>query len=514
MFLNTGGAPVIRVSSDGQRISASGPTSWGEPGDGSAGWQWDGSELRAWAGDGGAPLLYLGSRPDGITVSPSLAAIAHLDRPALDRLAWTTFQYLGYFVGEDTPFRDIRALAPAAMVVFNRAGLQRSAPRPVYDSEPPSPNSLERFQALMDRSVRRAAARSEGAVRVELSAGLDSRHVLGQLRASGVDVAECVTSFKYPPDDLDETALARCVADQVGVPWRMVPSPQDRVSAEISAAHVQGLCSDGGAWSLFRADPSFAPTGPTVWYSGTGGDALTGRLPGGAWLQAPGSDGAASASVDDCVDRGNFAEAARMLLARSRRARTLLPLLARRFDITLAPLDAVVERVAAEIEVHRRAGDPLAAFLLWNGVRRNVVPAVTGLLRPGDAARLPFMDGEVVHFLLSLAPRRRYRGFHQAAIAAYPFTAIPTASDAPPARSRRQTLHAFAHVTQFHRDLAPALYALGGPSDGLFADVAALESPRQMALALTNALQWLMTCRWLDGAATPDWREAIAAVPR
>ncbi len=522
------GEPFVRVSLDAGRLVMSGCSSFGAIAGPAGGWQWDGSTLIARAGDSSAGLLFLHVRPDGVTLSPSIHAMARVDRLRVDVLSWSTYQYLGYYLGEDTPFADVFALRPGAHVRFTRAGLTRSAARPAYDRESLSlPAAVERFACLFSRATTRMADAGGVAARhVELSGGLDSRHILAELLRLGVDVAACVTSHKYPPDHDDETRIALRVARRAGVRWCYQPPPPDRASAEVDAAVRQGLCSDGGAWWLFREGVHDAPghpakhvperspegaTAPFAWFNGVGGDMLAGRVPGPNWMRTREHPTPVRDVVDAHLRRGELDAVARLFLTRSRRGRFLVPAMARRFGLTVASMDDMAARVAEELALHIDAGDPLASFLLWNGVRRKNVPAATRLVRDGDDVCMPFLDPAIVRFLLSLGPRLRYPDFHASLMARYGWTDIPVMGEGarpPMAARQRSMITNVRHFLTYRagvRHLEGAVDRSAGSLTGsLVEDLLAMRSPRLIGALLTNALQWTQIQQWVHRS---DYRE-------
>ena len=93
----------------GHRIAA-------DPDDGIfAEWQWDGERLTAKNGRYGFYPVYYYARNKEFVLSPTIKRIlesgadASLDYPAL-----AVFLRLGFFIGEDTPFKHIKALPPSA----------------------------------------------------------------------------------------------------------------------------------------------------------------------------------------------------------------------------------------------------------------------------------------------------------------------------------------------------------------------------------------------------------------
>lgn len=97
-------------------------------------WNWDGAMLTAANERYGMYPLYCYSAPHAAGLSPSIPLlIAQGADAALDHAALAVFLRLGFFIGEDTPFRHIRALPPGASLCWDGAlrlaSAGRAAPR-------------------------------------------------------------------------------------------------------------------------------------------------------------------------------------------------------------------------------------------------------------------------------------------------------------------------------------------------------------------------------------------------
>src|SRR4051812_19658994 len=88
-------------------------------------WRWDGETLVVRNDPFGLIPAFVYRRGREIAVSTSLQKL--LDEGArsnIDHAALAVFLRLGFFVGDDTPFEDIRALPPGATLVWNHAGCE------------------------------------------------------------------------------------------------------------------------------------------------------------------------------------------------------------------------------------------------------------------------------------------------------------------------------------------------------------------------------------------------------
>ena len=148
-----------------------------EPPDGIyAEWQWDGAELVVRNDRYGVSPLFFAVQRDSVAVSPSIATLLAAGAPAdLDEAALAVFLRLGFFVGDDTPFRHIRAVPPGAVFHWSDGRLWAAGdytiPRPVDLSRD---QALDGFVTLFHEAMARRLPADERAV-VPLSGGRDSR---------------------------------------------------------------------------------------------------------------------------------------------------------------------------------------------------------------------------------------------------------------------------------------------------------------------------------------------------
>src|SRR5258706_5312106 len=141
-----------------------------------------------WRGDGGAVRfepcryglrpLYYHAAPDRFLIAPSIATLLALGAPTeLDAAAVAVYLRFENFLGEDTPFKHIRALPPAATLRWDgtlsvRGTLHRPPPQPIARAVAAAEYG-RRFPAAIERAA-------SAPVVVPLSGGFDSRHTAPQ----------------------------------------------------------------------------------------------------------------------------------------------------------------------------------------------------------------------------------------------------------------------------------------------------------------------------------------------
>lgn len=405
-------------------------------------WYWDGHALLAENDRLGFYPLFYALRPDGIALSPSLLRLLATGVPAdLDEGALATFFRLGFFLGEDTPFRAVRLLPPG--------GSLRWTPRS-FDVAGgcwiPRPQSLSR-EAAMDlysetfrQAITEAAADGEAAV--PLSGGRDSRHILLALSAIGAPPQVCYSVRHYPPKPDEDADIASRVSARVNVPHVVIPQSQRRLAAETRKNRLTHFCSLEHAWILALADRVAADGAGMTLYDGIGGDVLSAGL-----------------LLDerrlDLFARGRLEELAEMLLGDDGYVVYLLP----RNALRRMGREPARARLVQELARHVDAANPWASFLFWNRTRRSVAVSPFGILHPACRVTTPFLHPVVYELLASLpATMMLDHQFHTETIA----RAFPDFADVPYERTDSRQAAGGASYRQFATDIIRYTLHTGG----------------------------------------------------
>jgi asparagine synthetase B (glutamine-hydrolysing) len=366
-------------------------------------WRWDGEQL-AVANDryGFQPLFYF-TRPGEIGLAPAVQTL--LDRGAPRDLDWdalAVFLRLGFFLGEDTPFRAIRAVPPGAVCRWSRTGLVAQGRPPSW----PETRHLDRaaalstFQELFAEAVRRR--RPEGPFALLLSGGRDSRHILFELCRQGFkpDLAATVDL----PQSTDGR-VAAAVAAELGLRHLRVPAPQRSLTLEQHKNRETHFCADEHAWILPLRDSLQGHF--DILYDGIGGDVLS----AGLFLDP---------EALSLFRVGRLADLARALFAREHPV-PVVPRLLNAETARKLGEERAVERLTAELRRHAGAPNPCGSFFFWNRTRREIALSPFSIF---GAFRVfaPFLDHDVVDFLGALpADLFLDHTFHDQVIAqAYP----------------------------------------------------------------------------------------------
>ncbi len=439
---------------NGQRVTAGTPCARIVPsgrtrenraaGDPFAEWRWDGTSLRIVADRYGiCPLFYVDGGHE-FAVARSIDALLAIRRSAaLDHDAVAAFLRLGFFLDEDTPFRAIRSLAPAASIEWQDGHLRVSTSRP-----PASPLRISRAAAI-DGYVdlfRQAIARRlpDTDFYLPLSGGRDSRHMLFELARAGRRPRLCVTVDRHRLGYEDERDVARHVARAVGVEHRGLGATPLGIAPDRWAIRQQQYCSDEGGWYKPCADLLQRDT--TASYDGIGGD---------MWAECSFNTPAQS----DLFGVADANEIARRLLDYWRRDAYIDVLLSAPAYREMSG-ERAIARVAESVRSHQASPNPLASFYFWNRTRRKIALMPLGVLSRLHV-HCPFLDGDLFDFVSNLPADVMRRGsFHTDVVArAFPELGHLPYSSAGQGRQRASDLGAnLAYVAGFlaHGSLVPA----------------------------------------------------------
>lgn len=436
----------IRIRADG--VTVSGPPSFrvgqplGEQGI-FAEWRWDGTSLHVRNDRYGFQPLYYWISETGVALSTSIDRLVAVGAPAeLDHTAIAVLLRLGFMVGEDTPYRHIRALPPGARLTW-QAGEVRMT------HELPSPplrqisraDAVERHIELFRAAVRRRAE-LPGTLALPLSGGQDSRHILLELVDCGRPPAFCVTARYHPPRATPDAETASELAAFLGIPHEVVEQPPSFVQTLLRHQRVTGFCTLTPSFFMMAVADLLATRADVV-FDGIGGDVLS----AGLFLDVERVQLFRAGRLTELADRllsgfnggGGYNE---VTLERAFGPRRL-----QRFSRSSA-----VERVTAELARHAGTANPMTSFAFFNRTRRDIALIPFAMLSPVVAVQCPYLDADFYDFMASLpAEMLLDRTFHAECIA----RAFPRVACIPYAPWRNASAAAGAeHYRRLARELS------------------------------------------------------------
>jgi asparagine synthase (glutamine-hydrolysing) len=350
-------------------------------------WSWDGARLLARNDRYGFQPLYYFARDGEIGLSPSLPRLVLEGAPTeIDEAALAVFIRTGFFIGEDTPFRTIRALPPDATLAWSGAGLRISGgltlarPQRLRRSE-----AVDGYITLFREAVRRRIPTADDFA-VPLSGGRDSRHILLELCESGNRPRFCLTVRHHPPRTDDDAEIAAELTSALGIEHVVLDQTQPRLNAELRKNLETNFCTDEG--TAFMPMGDYLAGKARAVFDGIGGDVLSGDLFNHASRLA-------------CFESGRLTElAGDVLWAEARAVALLSGDQRRRFGRDLA-----MSRVISELEKHAEAASPVVSFIFWNRARRSTALFPSCFYGANIEKLCPYIDHALFEFLMSLPAR-------------------------------------------------------------------------------------------------------------
>ena len=350
-------------------------------------WHWNGERLTVANCPLGMHPLFWRELPHGVAVATSptelLEPPVQLDYPAL-----AVFVRLGWFIGNDTPFKGITQLAPNSSLTWTaEEGVQ------LHIGERPSaaPLSIGRSAAMRAYAelFRQAIARCQPVDErffLPISGGRDSRHIALALHELGVRPVALGT-LKHLPGRADEDVrVGKLLAEALDVPHVVLEQPRFYVRNIERLLRDTALCADDGAQMYPLID--WLKSNAAVTFDGIAGDMMsTGVFQHGDLAQM--------------FLRGDMDVAARELFRRWKRS-----VHGWQYAVGRNMADALSEEVAhahlvEELERHRDNHNPSRAFFFWNRTRREIALQPFSTYR-GLRVETPFLDPDLWHFLESL----------------------------------------------------------------------------------------------------------------
>jgi asparagine synthase (glutamine-hydrolysing) len=348
-----------------------------------ASWSWDGDTARVHNDRYGMYPFYYSASPDRLALSPSVNTLLSLGIPTdLDEAALAVFIRLGFFVGEDTPFRAIRALPPDATFEWRHGQLHvKGAPTLPRAQHFSRDAAIAGYIELFREAVFRQRVPDDDFA-VPLSGGRDSRHILLELCRTGHRPRFAVTMRHFPPLSDEDATVAGQVAAALGVPHVVIAQNESRAAAEIIKNRITGFCTDEHAWMLPIAE--YLQGRVRYVWDGIGGDVLSAGLFQNAERVALAAE-------------GRFEDLAVALLeGRETCPRLLTPEWLRRLG-----RDVAIARLASELSRYAEAANPVQAFYFWNRTRRETALGPYRILARSVGILSPYLDHDLYDFLAS-----------------------------------------------------------------------------------------------------------------
>jgi asparagine synthase (glutamine-hydrolysing) len=355
-----------------------------------AGWSWNGRELNVTNDRYGFQPLYYFSRDEEIAVSPSIPALLDLGvSREIDEDAVSAFLRTGFYIGEDTPFRNIRLVPPVKKFRWDgwKLDMETSFPSNKVVSITRE-RAIEGYIDLFRQAVKRRLRPGEPFV-MPVSGGRDSRHILFELCHLKCPPRLCVTVEGHPATAKEDIVVGKLMSDRLGIIHHEVLQPPLVPDVEIRKNRMTNLCSIEHGWYLELS--AFLSGKTRVIYDGIAGDILT----SGVYVDV---------RLLNLIRSGRLHEAAEEIASRTVKEysfRSLFPEeIYQRYSF-----DRAVERISNDLLRHAGEPNPISSFYLWNRTRRSIALCpynLTGIHAEVPEIMSPFLDHDLYDYLASL----------------------------------------------------------------------------------------------------------------
>lgn len=351
-----------------------------------ASWRWDGTALEIRNCRFGLYPLFYYCREGEFCVSTSLVELLEcVGLQDFDDDAIAVFLRIGFFLEDDTPFRSIRVVPPAADWRWTPEGLLRNHRNyvPHIGCAISRSGRLDDFVSLFRQAMQ--CRPPVGDVVHPLSGGRDSRHILFELVHSGVaqdaDSLRCVTSESK---SLEDVRVAGALCRALGQRHEVIAREPSFVSAALRKNLVTSFCSDEHTWAMSMCD--WVNKRKVTVYDGLGGDVLSAGL-----FSSPERLRALRAGKAEQFVSDLFAS------AESELQRWLRPPAHRRFS-----RERAVARAAVAASKYGRQPSPVASFFFDNRTRREIALYSCCMFRTDTLLYMPFLDHQLFDYLTSI----------------------------------------------------------------------------------------------------------------
>lgn len=347
------------------------------------------------------PLFYT-NNGSGFSFSSSIVdlLVTENDRQ-LDEAAIAIFLRTGSYIGDATPFANIKALPPGAQLRFNKEGLFLENSKIMFGER--ASVSLNEAQDIygdvFHDSITKFSDVFSKKVGIPLSGGRDSRHILFELMASGMQPFSSITMKHQPPKSDEDAEIAKEVSSHLGIEHIILEQDLSFLGMEKEKNKITNFCSLQHSWIL-PLSRHLAAEGYSAIFDGIGGDVLS----------------ASSFLTETRLNlyrKEKFEDLANDVLGPEGYLPSILTKPAyKRFGRELA-----INLLIDELKTHANAPNPVGQFFFWNRTRRNTAVSSWRILSKNTHVFAPFLDHGVYTFLSSL-PAEYFldHTFHQRAM--------------------------------------------------------------------------------------------------
>jgi len=360
-------------------------------------WSWDNIQFIAENDRYGIHPLFYYFHNNEFCISPSIISLLNQGISGeLDYTALSVFLRMGFFIGDDTPFKYVKALPPNTRLVWKNGKLDIST----------TPNdqkkqlhlsrqaAIDNYIDLFRQAIQRRAPSDEDFV-IPLSGGRDSRHILLELYNLGYKPKFCTTAeYAFPFSNTQDVTVAQLVAQRLKIDHFIIRQDKSFFEAELKKNSLLSFCADEHWQWMALARTLKGKT--KIIYDGLGGDVLSaGLFSNNQRLKA--------------FETEHLAELAGSLLSENK----IWDFFHHKTALDSIPSDEFQEKIdvkyalahlTTELQKHLNAINPIASFFFWNRTRREIGLSPFAILSDIPTVYCPYLDHDLYDFLSSLDP--------------------------------------------------------------------------------------------------------------
>lgn len=348
-------------------------------------WNWNGETLTLTNDRHGFFPVYYFCGDNEFAVSSSIEKLLEFaGEIEFDEDALALFLRLGWLVGEDTIFKNIRALAPASVLTWEKSALKIEskeilAPKTLNISRC---EAIETYAELFQKAIEKLVPK-DGKFIVPLSGGRDSRHIALALCKANLNPLACATILHPPPRANEDARIAAKVCEALKIEHILLEQKRPRAEAEIYKNKKFGYSVYEHAWFLALAD--YVAENPCAIYDGIAGDVIS----AGHFL---------TENRLNLFREENFHALAEDILE----AEGYIPKLLTKNLYAIYSRERAVNHLIKELTKYKNFPNPVGAFYFYSRTRRCIAPVPFSLLGDATQVVMPYLETEVFDFLTAL----------------------------------------------------------------------------------------------------------------
>jgi hypothetical protein len=303
----------------------------------------------------------------------------------IDYQALSVFLRLGNYIGDSTPFRNIKRIRPFSRYVFDNNGLNIEESKiNVQVCQLDRNCAIKHYATIFQNSIDRFARVAKNNVVVPLSGGKDSRHILFSLLKAGCRPSFCITVDDISRKYEQEVLIAQNICAQSGLKHIEIIQNMSCYDAEIIKNEVTGYSTfDHGLFITLR---EYLDTHSVDFiFDGLAGDVLSQS----SFLNQKNTDFFISKNFDALANEilGDEGYYPKMLSS---------------YLYKKVSRERAINSLIDEFKKYSDYPNPVGQFYFWNRTRRSISLNPILVLGQKKHVFFPYLDASVYDFLISL----------------------------------------------------------------------------------------------------------------